>query len=102
MFYYVLPETFILVCHSFLLVCKFTGEEGKENMHTRRMTGRRNWIIYWAEMWCTGTEFVVDGQLMEFPDVLRCVVMENSPYMADYVPGDHGTIRQIRFDRIGD
>jgi len=70
------------------------------NKHTERMTGRRNWLIYWAQMREKGTEFLVDGQRMEFPDVMRCVVMEDSPYMADYVPGEHGTICQIRFDRI--
>lgn len=70
------------------------------NKPAKRMTGRRRWIKYWEEKGCAGTEFVVDGQLMELPDVLRCVVMEKSPYMADYVPGEHGTIRQIRFDRI--
>lgn len=70
--------------------------------HAKQVTGRRRWIKYWEERQSAGTEFVVDGQLMELPEVLRCVVMENSPYMADYVPGEHGTIRQIRFDRIED
>lgn len=54
----------------------------------------------WSQMQDCGVELFVDGKSVSSGEAASRTVRENSPYMADYVMGDNGIIRQIRFDRV--
>ena len=48
----------------------------------------------------SGAELFVDGEAVLPGDVIRQTVQEQCTYMADYVLGENGTIKQVRFDRV--
>ena len=47
-----------------------------------------------------GAELFVDGKSVRPEEAANKAVRENSAYMADYVFGDGGIIKQIRFDKV--
>lgn len=47
-----------------------------------------------------GAELFVDGKAVKPEEAVNKAVRENSAYMADYVFGDGGIIKQIRFDKV--
>lgn len=52
------------------------------------------------QMHSHGVELFVDGEAVLPTDAAARAVREDSPYMADYVFGDTGNIKQVRFDRV--
>lgn len=47
-----------------------------------------------------GVELFVDGITVSPGEAVAQTVNEDSPYMADYVLGENGSLRQVRFDRV--
>ncbi len=47
-----------------------------------------------------GVELLIDGETALPGDVIRCTVQEQCNYMADYVLGENGKVKQVRFDRV--
>lgn len=48
----------------------------------------------------TGVEFFIDGEVVHVGDAVRCTVQEPCSYMADYVLGQNGSVKQVRLDRV--
>ena len=60
----------------------------------------RRMLSYLERLQRSGAELFVDGEAVLPSDVLRQTVQEQCTYMADYVLGENGTIKQVRFDRV--
>lgn len=54
------------------------------------------------QMRSRGVELFVDGRAALPKEAAARAVREGSPYMADYVFGDTGSIEQVRFDKVFD
>lgn len=48
----------------------------------------------------SGVELFVDGRAATPDEIAAKCVLEDYTYMADYVLGDEGKLKQLRFDRI--
>ena len=57
-------------------------------------------LSYLERLQNAGAELFVDGEAVPPGEVLRQTVQEQCTYMADYVLGEDGAIRQVRFDRV--
>lgn len=55
---------------------------------------------YLEALQCRGAELFVDGEVVLPGEAVRRTVREESVYMADYVIGQDGRIKQVRFDRV--
>ncbi len=63
-------------------------------------TARKETQEFLRQMKSRGVELFVDGKSVSPGEAAARTVRENSPYMADYVMGENGTIQQVRFDRV--
>lgn len=54
----------------------------------------------WNQLQNCGTKLYVDGKAVSPGEAAARTVMEDSPYMADYVMGEYGTVKEIRFDKV--
>ncbi len=73
----------------------------EENRKIKELeTSRARMQKLWSQMQACGVELYVDGKAVSSGEAAARTVRENSPYMADYVMGENGIIRQIRFDRV--
>ena len=57
-------------------------------------------LSYLEKLQRSGAELFVDGEAVLPCDVLEQTVQEQCTYMADYVLGENGAIKQVRFDRV--
>ena len=73
------------------------GEYGK-NQEVSKAGNRM--LSYLERLQNAGAELFVDGEAVLPGEVLRQTVQEQCTYMADYVFGENGTIKQVRFDRV--
>lgn len=73
------------------------GEYGKKQ-ELSKPTNRM--LSYLERLQNAGAELFVDGEAVLPGEVLRQTVQEQCTYMADYVFGENGTIKQVRFDRV--
>lgn len=69
-------------------------EVSLENSDTKQM------LALFEQMQKKGTEFFVDGEPVLPKEAVTKAVKEESVYMADYVMGDEGKVKQVRFDKI--
>lgn len=76
----------------------FLNEENRKIKELE--TSRARMQKLWSQMQACGVELYVDGKAVSSGEAAARTVRENSPYMADYVMGENGIIRQIRFDRV--
>lgn len=75
----------------------------EENDNVTGLENAREHMRLHLEQMCSqGVELFVDGKAALPEDAAARAVHEDSPYMADYVFGDTGSIEQIRFDRVSD
>lgn len=65
-----------------------------------RDTAEEHMPICWHRMHREGVEFFVDGEPVISTDELVRVVREDGVYMADYVWGEKGKIKQVRLDKV--
>lgn len=61
---------------------------------------REAMLAHLEQMEKCGVELFMDGKEVVSTEIVAKAVRENSPYMADYVLDDVGTILQVRFDRV--
>ena len=72
-----------------------------ENEAVERMEQSREDMLKLLEtMKKSGVELFMDGHAVLPAEAVARTVRENSPYMADYVFNDAGTVEQVRFDRV--
>ena len=57
-------------------------------------------LPYLEKMQQSGVDLFLDGEAVCFEEVVRHAVWEPCTYMADYVLGENGAVKQIRFDRV--
>lgn len=57
-------------------------------------------LPYLEKMQQSGVDLFLDGEAVRFDEVVRHAVGEPCTYMADYVLGEDGVVKQIRFDRV--
>lgn len=57
-------------------------------------------MAHLEEMKQSGVALFMDGRAVLPAEIVAKAVRENSPYMADYVINDAGTIQQVWFDRV--
>lgn len=55
---------------------------------------------YLEQMQKSGVDLFLDGEAVRVDEIIRHTVQEPCTYMADYVLGEHGDVKQIRFDRV--
>lgn len=67
----------------------------KQPLHTKARM-----LSYLERLQNAGVEFFMDGEEMLPGDVFRRTVQEQYTYMADYVLGENGTVKEVRFDRV--
>ena len=65
-----------------------------------RDTASKCMLSYWQRMHREGAEFFVDGEAVQPADAISIAVREDGVYMADYVMGEKGKIKQVRFDKV--
>ena len=75
-----------------------TKEDMRKKNHIN--SARKNLKAELEKMAKNGAELFVDGKAVKPGEAASKAVCENSPYMADYVFGETGNIKQIRFDKI--
>ncbi len=61
---------------------------------------RKRAVILFEQMRDRGVKFYVDDKMAHPMEAAAKSVCEDSPYMADYVFGDAGEIKQVRFDKV--
>lgn len=61
---------------------------------------REHMLLRLEQMRQNGVELFVDGRAVLPAEAVTKAVMENSPYMADYVLDASGSIEQVRFDKV--
>ena len=72
-----------------------------ENEAVEGMEASRETMLTLLErMRQSGVELFMDGHAVLPAEAVARTVRENSPYMADYVLNDAGTLEQVRFDRV--
>ena len=72
-----------------------------ENETVEGMEASRETMLTLLErMRQSGVELFMDGHAVLPAEAVARTVRENSPYMADYVLNDAGTLEQVRFDRV--
>lgn len=54
----------------------------------------------WQRMHKEGAEFFVDGEDVLPSDAVSRAVKEDGVYMADYVIGEKGKIKEVRLDKV--
>lgn len=69
--------------------------KNKEPVHTRARM-----LSYLEGLQNAGVELFIDGEAVLPGDVVRRTVREEYTYMADYVLGENGAVKQVRFDRV--
>lgn len=69
--------------------------KNKEPFHSRARM-----LSYLDGLKNSGVEFFVDGEAVLPGDAVRRTVQEQQTYMADYVLGENGVVKQVRFDRV--
>lgn len=67
---------------------------------TEMESARERMRLLLEQMYSHGVELFVDGEAALPIDAAARAVREDSPYMADYVFGDTGNIKQVRFDKV--
>lgn len=73
----------------------------EENQKSKELeSAREEMQALWNQMQKCGVQLYVDGKAVSPREAAVRTVRENSPYMADYVMGENGTLRQLRFDRV--
>ena len=73
----------------------------EENQKLRELeSAREEMQALWNQMQKCGVQLYVDGKAVSPREAAVRTVRENSPYMADYVMGENGTLRQLRFDKV--
>lgn len=65
-----------------------------------RDTDVEDMLPLWQQMYREGAEFFLEGEKMLPAEVLSRAVKEDGVYMADYVFGEAGKIKQVRFDKV--
>ena len=78
----------------------FLGEKNQEM--NELACARQEMQNLWQEMQRRGTKLYLDGRSVSPKEAARRTVREESPYMADYIIGEDGTVSQIRFNRVTD
>lgn len=63
-------------------------------------TARNGTLAFLETMQNEGVSLFLDGNAVLPAEAVNRIVMEDSPYMADYVFGDGGSVVQIRYDRV--
>lgn len=61
---------------------------------------RKQMQFYLEQLQESGTELLVDGEIVFPKEAAKRAVREDCAYMADYVLGENGKIEQVRFDRV--
>lgn len=74
--------------------------QGKENKKRDDGAVRDGMLAVWQQLEGEGVEFFVDGKSVSMKDAVSLAVREDSAYMADYIWGSAGRIRQIRLDKV--
>ena len=64
------------------------------------MAAKEAMLAHLQQMERCGVELFMDGREVVSAEIVAKAVRENSPYMADYVLSDVGSILQVRFDRV--
>ncbi|MGN0167697.1 MAG: hypothetical protein ACI4AB_06635 [Acetatifactor sp.] len=73
----------------------------EENQKVKELDSARTAMqTLWSQMQNCGVELYIDGEAVSPGEAAARTVRENSPYMADYVIGENGTVRQVRFDKV--
>ena len=67
---------------------------------TQRNAAEKEVLDFYAKMHKKGAEFFVDGTPVLWGEAANIAVEEESIYMADYVLGENGKIKQVRLDKI--
>mgnify|MGYP004678079211 CR=1 FL=1 len=76
---------------------------GEKNQEMNELAcARQEMQNLWQEMQRRGTKLYLDGRSVSPKEAARRTVREESPYMADYIIGEDGTVSQIRFNRVTD
>ena len=57
-------------------------------------------MAHWQSLHREGVEFFVDGEKVLPVEAVSKAVREDSVYMADYVLGESGRIKEIRLDKV--
>ncbi len=63
-------------------------------------SAQRKMRTFLNQMRDCGVELFVDGKTVSPGEAVAQTVSEDSPYMADYVLGENGSLRQVRFDKV--
>jgi len=73
---------------------------GENEKIAKLESAREEMQTLWNRMHCCGVELYVDGEAVSPNEAAVRTVREDSPYMADYVMGENGVLKQVRFDRV--
>ena len=70
------------------------------NKVTKLESAREELSLQLEKLRQEGVKLFVDGKAVLPGEAAAKAVQEDSPYMADYVLGDAGSIEQVRFDKV--
>lgn len=68
--------------------------------HNKKVSAEKSMLPYLEQMQKSGVDLFLDGEAVHFEEVIRHTAQEPCTYMADYVLGENGDVKQIRFDRV--
>ena len=72
----------------------------KHNEVTKLESAREELSLQLEQLRGKGVKLFVDGEAALPGEAAAKAVQEDSPYMADYVLGETGSIEQVRFDKV--
>ncbi len=72
----------------------------QDEENRRRDIAAKRIISAWQRMHQEGAAFYVDGEAVQMTDAVTKVVREDGVYMADYVWGETGKIKEVRLDKV--
>lgn len=74
--------------------------KGVYDKQKNAVNAEKEMLPYLEKMQQSGVDLFLDGEAVRFDEVVRHTVQEPCTYMADYVLGEDGAVKQIRFDRV--
>lgn len=66
----------------------------------KKSTGEDKLLPLWRKMSREGAEFFVDGEVTPLKTAVQKMVEENNSYMADYILGEKGWVKEIHLDKV--
>lgn len=74
--------------------------KGANEIRKRTVNSKKGILPDLERLQQSGVEFFIDGEVVHAGEVVKRAVQEPCTYMADYVLGENGTVKQVRLDRV--